>query len=384
MSYVPAFERRYKSIGNVLNAITDLASRDTVIDEDKSRLDKAGKTTGKAAAIAKEVSVLNTALAHASEEGRAEDVYHLAEELNGWAKHQVDVGHRTALTALRQENAGQAKVAEQELSQLRGKGLEKDKRIRELEAGATSQEDTTLRLRNENRDQKVALEENEKIIRSLEAQLEQQKQQNLASVTEVTEWKNKVGQTRSELQTQIQAMEDQAAGLKKSLDTERARADDFEIQKEINSDQALRLYHSLNAAKTRIGQLEDHVFSLEDTIGTKDATIAGLQANLGEKEREAESLRASKEKAWDEADKTVSVANEAFKAKAAIEVSKNLREEGEQLLKEADAAVQTMSKLCSPEDVAKVKGTADEDIESVLQRMKSVLDSNATDVEGMD
>ncbi|KAI6837484.1 hypothetical protein KC340_g6383 [Hortaea werneckii] len=129
-------------------------------EEGKSRLSKVGKaTTAKAAAIAKEVDILNTALAHAAEKGRVEDVSHLTQELNGWLKHQVDVGERTALAALRQENAAQGEVAEQELSQLRDKGREKDTRIREREAATTSQEDTTLRLRNDNRDQNVALEE---------------------------------------------------------------------------------------------------------------------------------------------------------------------------------------------------------------------------------
>ncbi|KAI7229007.1 hypothetical protein KC330_g7639 [Hortaea werneckii] len=353
MSYVPAFERRYKSIGNVLGAITDYASHNTPIEEGKSHLSKAGNaTTGNAAAIANEVSVLNMALAHASEKSRAEDVSHLAEELNGWMKHQVGIGERTALAALRQENVGQAKVVEQELLQLREKVLKKDERIRELEAGVTSQEDTTLQLCNDNRAQKVTLEKNGKTIQSLQAQLEQQKQ---ASVTEVTKLKSQFEQTRNELMAQLKASKDRASDLERSLDTERARADDFETQKETNSNQALRLYHSLNAAK-------DH-------------------GRLEEKEREADRLLASKEKAWDEAENTIGVANEAFKANAAIDVSKNLREQGEQRLKEAESTIQMMSKLCSPTEIEQ---TADEDIESVLQRMKSVLDSNDTTVEEMD
>ncbi|KAI7156257.1 hypothetical protein KC349_g6391 [Hortaea werneckii] len=140
MSHVPAFERRYKSmerryksIGNVINTLTDHASRDTVIEEGKSRLSKVGKaTTAEAAVIAKEVDILNTASAHVAKKGRVEDVSHLTEELNGWLKHQVDVGERTALAALRQENAAQG------------------------EAEASSQEDITLQLRNDNRDQKPA------------------------------------------------------------------------------------------------------------------------------------------------------------------------------------------------------------------------------------
>ncbi|GAB1743770.1 hypothetical protein NU219Hw_g691t1 [Hortaea werneckii] len=125
-------KKRYKSIGNVLIAITDYVSRDTVIVKDKSRLYKAGKTTAKGAAIANE--------------------------------RDVGIGERTALAALRQENVGQAKVAEHELSQLRDQGLEKYQKTRKLEAGATSQEDTALRLRNDNRDQELALEENRKTL----------------------------------------------------------------------------------------------------------------------------------------------------------------------------------------------------------------------------
>lgn len=78
------------------------------------------------------MDILNTALAHVAKKGRVEDVSHLTEELNGWLKHQVDVGERTALAALRQENAAQGEVAEQELLQFRDKGREKDTRIREV------------------------------------------------------------------------------------------------------------------------------------------------------------------------------------------------------------------------------------------------------------
>ncbi|KAI7218379.1 hypothetical protein KC333_g3658, partial [Hortaea werneckii] len=232
MSYVPAFERRYKSIGNVISTLTDHASRDTVIEEAKARLSKAGKaTTAKAAAIAKEVDILNTALAHAAEKGRAEDVSHLSEELNGWLKHQLDVGERTALAALRRENAAQGEVAEQELSQLRDKGREKDTRIRELEAATTSHQDAAHQLRDKIQTQAVTLEEKEQTIQSLRAQLEQQTQ---ASVTAVTEVKSQSEQTRNELMAQLKASKDRVSDLERSLDTERARADDFETQKETN------------------------------------------------------------------------------------------------------------------------------------------------------
>ncbi|GAB1730434.1 hypothetical protein NU195Hw_g2030t1 [Hortaea werneckii] len=319
MSYVPAFERRYKSIGNVLSAITDYASRDTVIREAKSRLSKVGNaTTSNAAAIANEVSVLNTALAHAAEQGRVEDVSHLAEELNSWVTHHVDVGERTALASLRQENAGHAKVVEQELSQLRDTGREKDTRIRELEAATTFHQDAAQQLRDKSQTQAVTLEARERTIQSLQTQLEQQKQ---ASVTEVTEWKGKLEQTRSELHTQLEA---------------------------------------------------------------KEATIADLQVRLLQQERAVDELRARKEKAWEEADKTVGIANEVFKAKAAIDVSKALREEGEQRNKQAESAIQRMSKFCSPTQKATVGRPTNEDIESVLQRMKSVLDSENTTVEEMD
>ena len=688
MSYVPAFERRYKSIGNVISTLTDHASRDTVIEEGKSRLSKVGKaTTAEAAAIANEVDILNTALAHAAEKGRVEDVSHLTEELNGWLKHQVDVGERTALAALRQENAAQREVTEQELSRLRDKGLEKDTRIRELEAATTSHQDAAQQLRDKTQTQAVILEEKEETIQSLQQQLEQQKQasvtevtqlksqseqsrndllaqleasenqatdfkrkwdaerrraddlqpkavalaekekalqslkaqsaqqteagvtsvthwkakleqtcseleaskgsaaaleesldaerrraENLeskavaleetqkdlqaqlkrqtdASVTEVTGWKNRLEQTRLELQTQLEAKEAQAAGLERSLSAQRARADDFEGQNETNSNQALRLYHSLNEERNRVGQLEvqlgakrsdieelksqlqssvteqerlcarvladdeavtakisaleqnlsderahndelqgriqsrvgeakdmeaalerekglsvnlrsqletstaerdtaksqmhagakawgnrvtelqealtkecgeahqlrmqvskisaekddldrehsrkhrqlqqhlqDYTSSLEEAVGARDATIAGFQDALEEKERETEWLRASKDKAWAEADKTIGIANEAMKAKAAIHVSQNQRKEGEERLVVAESAIQRMSKLCSPAHEATVGQTpvTDEDIESVLQRMKSVLDSKDTTVEEMD
>ncbi|KAI7083669.1 hypothetical protein KC356_g7396 [Hortaea werneckii] len=305
MSYVPAFERRYKSIGNVIGALTDHASRDTVIEEGNSRLSKVGKaTTADAATIAKDVGVLNRALAHAAEKGRVEDVAHLTEELDGWVKHLVDIGERTALAALRQENAGQSKEFE------------------DLQR--------TVAQREKDKDE---------TIRSLQAELEQQKQ---ASVTEVTEWKNKLDETRSGLQAQLEAKEAQAAGLKESLD------------------------------------------ALQETLGTKDATIANLEGRLEEKKREVNELWARKEKAWDEAGKTVDIANEAFKARAAIDVSKNLKREVEGELKEAESAIETMSQFCSPADVAKVRQMPEEDdIETVLQRMKSVLDAEGTTVEEM-
>ncbi|KAI7355193.1 hypothetical protein KC367_g5455 [Hortaea werneckii] len=306
MSYVPAFERRYKSIGKALSTLTDHASRDTVIGEGKSRLSKFGNaTTADAAAIAKEVAILNTALAHAAEEGRVEDVSHLNEELNGWLEHHLHVGERTALAALRQENAGQSKEFE------------------DLQR--------TVAQREKDKDE---------TIRSLQAELEQQKQ---ASVTKVTEMKNKLDETRIELQAQLEAKEAQTAGLKESLD------------------------------------------ALEETLGTKDATIADLEGCLEEKKREVNELWARKEKAWDEAGKTVDIANEAFKARAAIDVSKSLRVEVEGELKEAESTIETMSQFCSPADVAKVKQTPEEDeIETVLQRMKSVLDAEGTTVEEMD
>ncbi|KAI7376762.1 hypothetical protein KC336_g19705 [Hortaea werneckii] len=305
MSYVPAFERRYKSIGNVISALTDHASRDTVIEEGKSRLSKVGQaTTADAVAMAKEVDILTRTLAHAAEKGRAEDVSHLTEELNGWLKHLVDVGEHTALSALRQEKAGQSKEFE------------------DLQRTVAQQE-----------------KDKDETIRSLQAELEQQKQ---ASVTEVTEWRNKVDETRSELQAQLEAKEAQAASLKESLD------------------------------------------ALEETLGTKDATIADLQGRLEEKKREVNELWARKEKAWDEAGKTVDIANEAFKARAAIDVSKNLREEAEQGSKEAKSTLQALSERWSLADAPKVKHAGDEEIESVLQRVRDVLNPDATTVEEMD
>ncbi|RMX88693.1 hypothetical protein D0869_01438 [Hortaea werneckii] len=596
MSYVPAFERRYKSIGNVISAITDHASRDTVIEEGKLRLSK-------------EVDVLNTALAHAAEKGRVEDVSHLTEELNGWLKHQVDVGERTALAALRQENAAQGEVAEQELSRLRDKGREKDTRIRELEASTTSHQDAAQQLRDKTQTQAVTLEKKEETIQSLQVQLEQQtqasvtevtqlksqseqsrndllaqleasenqatdlkrkwdaerrrtddlqpkavalaekekalqslkaqsaqqteagvtsvthlkikleqtcseleaskgsaaalkesldaerrraehleskavalketqknlqaklKQQTDASVTEVTDWKNRLEQTRLELQTQLEAKEAQAAGLEKTLDAERARTDDLQGQKETNSNQALRLYHSLNAERDRVEQLEvqlgakrsrieelqsqlessvteqerlhaivnislhgqfetitaekdttksqiqegakacgtrvkeleealrkereqvrqlgiqlstmaaekndfdreqsrkleDHILSLKETLGAKDPVIAGFQDSLEEKERETEWLRTSNDKAWAEAHKTVGIANEAVKEKAAIHVSHNLRKQGEERFVVAESAKQRTSKL-----FATVGQTTYKDIECFTEARHSV------------
>ncbi|KAI7268117.1 hypothetical protein KC345_g7718 [Hortaea werneckii] len=675
MSYVPAFERRYKSIGKAISTLTDHASRDTVIGEGKSRLSKFGNaTTADAAAIAKEVAILNTALAHAAEEGRVEDVSHLTEELNGWLEYQVDVGERTTLATLRQENAAQGEVAEQ----LRDKEREKDTRIRELEAATTSHQDVAQQLRDKTQTQGMTLQEKEKTIQSLQAQLEQQKQASVtevtqlksqseqscndllaqleasenqatdlrrkwdaerrrandlqpkaaalaekkealqslkaqsaeqteagvtsvthwktqlertcskleaskgsaaaleesldaerrraedfeskavalektqkdlqeelerqrdASVTEVTDWKNELEQTRLELQTQLDAKEAQAAELEGSRNAERARAHDLEGQNETNSNQALGLYNLLNEERNRVrhlenqlgtkrnfmeelqsqlessiteqerlragvladdeavtakisaleqnlsderahndelqgriqsrvgeakdmkaalerekalsvdlrGQLEtitaerdtaksqmhtgakawgdrvtelkkalekergevkkisaekddldrghsrkhdqlqqrleDHIFSLQETLGIRDATVAGLEAILEEKERETEWFRASTDKAWDEAEKTVDIANEAMKARAAVHLSHNQRKQSKERNVMAESAIQRMSKICTPAHKATVGRPTDEDIESVLQRMKSVLDSEDTTVEEMD
>ncbi|KAI7239464.1 hypothetical protein KC365_g4093, partial [Hortaea werneckii] len=360
------------------------------------------------------------------------------------------------------------------------------------------------------------------------------------SVTEVTDWKDKLEQTRLELQTQLDAKEAQAAALEKSLNAERARTHDLQGQNETNSNQASRLYHSLSEERNRVRQLEDqlgakrnyieelqsqlessvteqerlcagvlagdeavtakisaleqnlsderahndelqaqiqsrvgeakdmkaalerekalsvnlrsqletitaerdtaksqmhagakawgdrvkelqealkkergevkkisaekddldrghsrkhgqlqqrledHISSLQETLGIRDATIAGLEDSLEETERETQWLRASTDKAWDEAEETVGIANEAMKARAAVHVSHNLRKQSKECNVIAESATQRMSKICTPAHKATVGRPTDEDIESVLQRMKSVLDSEATTVDEMD